>query len=106
MAAAVPLTPASSETIFSYNSGHDYIEMSEDYRDLYVQGLLDQWFLTLAIYDDYETLIWLEDCTAGKNSDQVAEQFTDWVDAHRHELDLPAPQLFVAAIMETCVQST
>ncbi len=91
-----------AETIFSYNTGRDYMDMTEDFRDIYVQGLLDQWFLTLAIYNDFETIVWLEECTAGMRSDEVASMFTDWLGWHEEDLVLTAPELFIAAIVETC----
>ncbi len=91
-----------AETFFAYNSGRDYLDMREDYRDIYVQGLLDQWSLLMAIYDDYDTVIWLEDCAMAMRSDQVAEMFTDWLEWHQEDLDLTAPELFVAALLEIC----
>jgi len=102
LAALAVAGQAPADTIFSYNNGHDYVAMTDSQRDIYVQGLMDQWSLLLAIYDDYESLIWLEDCTQGLHSNQVAERFTDWLGAHTEDLDLTAPELFIAAIVETC----
>ncbi len=100
--AALFMSPAMAESIFSYNTGDDYMEMSEDFRDIYVQGLLDQWFLTLSIYNDFESIVWLENCTMDMRSDEVAALFTDWLSWHGQDLDLTAPQLFIAAIVESC----
>jgi len=82
------------------------MEMSEDYRDIYVQGLLDQWFLTLAIYNDFESIVWLENCTMDMRSDEVASLFTDWLSWHSEDLELTAPELFIAAVVESCEQET
>ena len=35
-------------------------------------------------------------------SDQVAEMFTDWLEWHQEDLDLTAPELFIAALLEIC----
>lgn len=93
---------AADEAIFSYNTGDDYMELSEDSRDIYVQGLLDQWFLTLSIYNDFDSIVWLENCTMDMRSDEVASLFTDWLSWHGQDLKLSAPELFVAAIVESC----
>ena len=105
-AVSTAATPVSSDTFFSYNSGQDYIQFSEDQRDVYIQGLMDQWSLMLAIYDDFESLIWLEECTTHWRSDQVAEIFTDWLELHSDSLELSASELFVAAMIESCVSTT